>query len=168
MILLAIDPSSTLTGYAVMGDRMTIIDAGLLKPDKKTDPAIMRIIAMTNDLAKLIEEHRPDVILVERPHTHAAYKFKDKGTTPTGLATYGMAAGAMFWACFLFTKETHAINAEDWTGGIPKFKRQQHICMAFQDRYDPETDKGCDIADAIGLACWWFSKQKAKRIIAKE
>lgn len=163
MTLLAIDPSSTKTGYAVMADRMTLIDAGFLKPNKTKDPAIMRIIAMTEDLTKLLKEYRPEMILVERPHTYAAHKFKDAGIKPIGIATYGMAAGAMFWACYSFTSETQAISAEDWTRGVPKLKRQRLICMAFP-QYDPEKDRGCDIADAIGLALWWFSQQKANRI----
>lgn len=160
MILLALDPSSTLTGYAVMADRRTIIDAGLLKPDKTKDPAITRIIAMNSELVKLLKEHCPDKILVETPSSHTARRIRGR---VMGNAIYGFAAGMMFNTCTMFTN-TEPVDAQLWTKGIPKLKRTQNVCMAFPGRYDPETDKGGDIADAIGLACWYFSQQKAKRI----
>lgn len=164
MKLLAIDPSSTLTGYAVMADRSTIIEAGLLRPQKDRDPAIMRIEAMANGLAELIESTEPEHILIEIPSAKSAERIKRK-SLGAGLAIYGFAAGAMWWQCFsMNVAPVTAIDAELWTGGVPKLKRQQNVCMAFQNRYDPEADKGGDIADAIGLAWWWFSKQKAKRI----
>ena len=171
MTLLAIDPSSTCTGYALMSDSMTILDAGLFKPQpeaKATEPAIMRVVAMTKDLRELLLDCWPDAVLVEMPHGH------DKSGAKR-LANYGLAPGAMYWEVCSYVAarlkadpkqeiEALAINAEDWTGGVPKFKRQQNICLAFPHRYDPETDKGGDIADAIGLAVWWFRQQKAQRI----
>lgn len=168
MTLLAIDPSSTRTGYAVMADSMTIIDAGLLTSDKTRDPAIMRVVAMTKDLRQLLLECWPDIVLVEMPHGH------DKGGAKR-LANYGLAPGAMYWeACsYIMARlkvnpkhdiEALAISAADWTGGVTKFNRQQQICMAFPHRYDPTTDPGGDIADAIGLAVWWFRQQKAQRL----
>lgn len=165
MTLLAIDPSSTLTGYAVMADRMTILDAGLLKPDKTRDPAIMRIIAMTKELTALISEYEPDTILVEMPSTsHGQAVSRGAGA---GAATYGLAVGVMYWECYNssdYKSPPVPVGAQEWTKGIPKLKRQQNICMMFPDRYNPEKDRGGDIADAIGLCCWWFSQQKAKRI----
>ncbi len=165
MTVLAIDPSSTLTGYAVMPNGMTIIEAGLLGPKKTAHPAIMRIEAMVDGLADVIESTQPEHILIEIPSTKSAERIKHfKGA---GLAIYGFAAGAMWWQCFSMGRvggvPVTAIDAELWTNRVPKFKRQQNVCMAFP-QYDPEKDKGGDIADAIGLACWWFSRQKAKRI----
>lgn len=163
MILLAIDPSSTRTGYALMSNAQTILDAGLLKPEKNSDPAIMRIVVMAKDLTDLLYETWPDQVVIEIPSAHTAgrLKFKSAGA---GLAIYGLAAGAMFWACNSFTDKTDTVDAELWTRGIPKKRRQQEIATIFQNRYDATKDVGGDIADAIGLACWWFSKQRAKRI----
>ena len=159
MTLLAIDPSSTKTGYAVMADSMTLLDAGFLKPDKTRDPAIMRIAAMTKQLGEVLDEWQPGKVLVEMPSAHAAGRLQGRAT---GLAIYGFAAGAMWRACHAVT-DTEVVDAQVWTRGVSKLKRQQLICMAFP-QYDSEKDKGGDIADAIGLAVWWFSRQKAKRI----
>ncbi len=161
MLVLAIDPSSTRTGYALLKDSMTILDAGLLKPNKTRDPAIKRVIAMTKDVRALLYDYRPDVALVEMPHKHNKPRHKN-------LAIYGVAAGTMLWVCYEFNLhseegETHPVNAETWTEKISKDIRQDLIQMQF-DQYDPAKDPGGDIADAIGLALWWFSKQKAERI----
>ena len=156
MIVLSLDPSSTRTGYAVMADALTIIDAGLLNSDP-TDAWLVRVKAIVRDLGKLLNEHCPDVILVEVPHQHNKASHKN-------LAVYGFAVGVMWWECYSFTEETHAINAEEWTGKVPKRRRQQNIRMVFPHRYIPALDKGGDIADAIGMALWWFGQQKAKRM----
>ncbi len=162
MTVLAIDPSSTLTGYAVMADARTILDTGLLRPDKTRDLAVMRIEVMTNALSDLVDEVVPDHILIEMPSSCTAGRIKGR---VVGNAIYGFAAGAMWWACFSKNEcPVTSIDAELWTQRIPKLKRQQSICMMFP-KYDPETDRGGDIADAIGLACFWFSQQKAKRIV---
>ena len=155
--VLAIDPSSTRTGYAVMADAMTIIDAGLLKPGKVKDPWLHRVRAMTIDLRGLLREVEPDIVLVEIPHKHNAPHHKN-------LAAYGFAAGAMWAECFDHTEETHAVSAEVWTGKKSKSARQLGIDLMYPS-YDPAKDKGGDIADAIGLARWWFRQQKAQRIV---
>ena len=160
MTLLAIDPSSTLTGYAVMADRRTILDAGLLGPDKTRDPAIIRIVAMNRSLGKLLREHTPDQIVIETPNAHTAGRIAGR---VMGNAIYGFAAGVMFNTCRSHTK-TEPVDAQLWTCGVPKLKRTQNVCMAFPTRYNPETDRGGHIADAIRLAVWWFRQQKAKRI----
>ncbi len=161
MILLAIDPSSTCTGYAVMSDCMTILDAGLLKPDKTRDPAIIRIVAMNRSLGRVLREYRPDQIVIETPNAHTAGRIAGR---VMGNAIYGFAAGVMFHTCVISNKNTEPVDAQLWTRGVPKLKRQQNVCVAFPKRYSPETDRGGDIADAIGLGVWWFRQQKAKRI----
>ncbi len=162
MTVLAIDPSSTLTGWALMANSSKIIEAGLLRPGKTRDPAIKRIEAMTIALTKLLRDTLPDQVLIEMPSSRTAGRIKGRAV---GNAIYGFAAGAMWWECHVWSDQIEAVDAELWTRGVPKLKRQQNICMMFPKRYNPETDRGCDIADAIGLACWWFSQQKAKRIV---
>lgn len=161
MILLAIDPSSTKTGYAVMVDRVTLLDAGFLKPGKTRNPAIMRIKEMIEQLVEVLDEWQPGKVLIESPSAHV--NIGRHHGAGAGLAVYGFAAGAI-WAACCARVDTKAIDAQLWTCGVPKLKRQKNICMAFPQQYNPEKDRGGDIADAIGLACWWFGRQKAKRL----
>jgi hypothetical protein len=70
----------------------------------------------------------------------------------SGLSVYGFAAGA----CYNFLRYNpnvgtiHAVK-EGWTGSQPKSKRKS-VAMKSHPEYDPEKDKGGDVADAICLA----------------
>lgn len=161
MILLSIDPSSTRTGYAVMADKMTLIEHGILTPAKTRHPPVLRVNAMIEELGDILKEYKPDKIIVESPSiAHGGIQARSGGA---GAAIYGFAAGAIYQKCYEWSKETEAIEVQKWTQRVPKLKRQQLICMAFT-KYDPEKDRGGDIADAIGLGLWWFSQKKAQRI----
>ena len=66
-IVLAVDPSSTRTGYALMSDAITVVEAGYLTPERVRDSAIDRVGAMCTELAKLIREGEPVTGVIEIP-----------------------------------------------------------------------------------------------------
>lgn len=166
MKLLALDPSSTRTGYAVGTGpaRDDLIDAGLLTPDRAGD-AVERIRSMRADLLDLLNEHQPDAVIIEvpGPHTHRRI-----GHHAAGLPIYGMAVGVILDVCWSYqAKASHrlvrvdTVEPNDWTRGSRKAHRMR--CMAADyPGYDARKDPGGDTADALALMQWWFRQQLVK------
>lgn len=66
MRVLGIDPGSTLIGYALVRDEgvFTLEDCGLLEIKEK-DPSY-KLLEIKNEINKIIEEYKPDIIGVEK------------------------------------------------------------------------------------------------------
>lgn len=168
--LLALDPSSTRTGYALMNRSIRpgicheILEAGYLQPNRSKDPAIERIRVMGDDLATLVKQETPRTIVIEITSGKVAGRLHGRAS---GLAVYGMAVGVMFWIARLTEPaiEVVPVAENEWTGQRPKKKRQADIGWQFPEYSDQMAlDGGADIADAIGLGLWWFGKQRTARI----
>lgn len=160
--ILGVDPSSTLTGYAVLNLDGKLIDAGLLKPDKTSAPALDRVDSMLTGLDELLREHKPEWTILELPSGHVHGKFQK--TNMGVLAILGMAVGKFHERLRAAQQGTNAgmtlvtVSANDWTGGVKKAKRQASIALQFKRQYKIGDDKGADCADAIGL-CQWYIEQ---------
>ncbi|HEV7298709.1 MAG TPA: hypothetical protein VGN72_05030 [Tepidisphaeraceae bacterium] len=154
--ILALDPSSSRTGYALMRDARTLLEAGLLKPNRADDPANDRIRAMSADLLALIGEKQPRLIVVEDTSGKVARRTREKGANGAGLAVYGKAVGWILGACEATGIETHAVLENVWTRRTHKSTRQHWVIAEFGARYDPVSDSGMDVSDAISLGRWWF------------
>jgi crossover junction endodeoxyribonuclease RuvC len=66
-IILGIDPGLATTGYGVIkkeGSRVCLIDYGVIKTPAKTIHA-KRLKKIYNNLKKIIEKHKPDLLAVE-------------------------------------------------------------------------------------------------------
>ena len=155
--IIALDPSSTAIGYAVLGQiDGGLIDAGLITPDRKTHPPLVRILAMLEELTLLICETEPEAVVIEVTSGKVGKRHKGKGA---GLAVYGMAVGAVWQLCrsveFL---EVAPVLENDWTDGKGKSKRLSLLC-AMEPKYKRERDPGGDVGDAIGLGRWWLARQ---------
>jgi Holliday junction resolvasome RuvABC endonuclease subunit len=155
MILLALDPSSTCTGYAVLsrpGARPAVlVDAGRLTPAQPRAKAAERIASMVEQVADLIREHAPTHAVVELPSAHV-HRGKRAGGG-AGLAIYGMAVGAVWQAVLGRVGGVALVDANLWTGRVNKAVRARRI----QDMglgYRMDQDPGLDGADAIGLGLW--------------
>lgn len=151
MSILALDPSSTATGYAVMRDDGTLADAGLLKPDRTRDDANTRIAAMHRALMDVLREHRPTCVVVEDTSGKVGARHRGAGA---GLAIHGKAVGYFMAAVKAAGYVPEMILENVWTRGTPKAKRQARVALAYRS-YRPAEDPGGDTADAIGLAEWW-------------
>jgi len=169
MIVLALDPSSTCSGYAVLErtDRtMRMIEAGTLK-GKAAASAVDRVLAMRAELLALLCEHRPHVVLVEMPLERQYTRTAGKRS---GMAVWAGAAWALWMAAVDWAEQVERertdlpdgrppcrikpVNNTTWATGSTKELRKAHVRAAYP-QYDPADDAGGDVADAVSLALWW-------------
>lgn len=158
-MILALDPSSSVTGYCCLSDSGTVIDAGVIKPTRATDDANTRIVTMSTDVANLILEFEPSVIVIEDTSGKVG---KRHGGNGAGLSIYGKAIGHLWAVCSRVAPgKVHMVPENTWCRSVSKGNRQLRVMDAVP-KYRAEKDKGADCADAIGLALWWFAEQKLK------
>lgn len=154
MKLLALDPSSKRTGYAVLNERGAILDAGYLTPDHATDSPIRRIERMAIE-AQAIGSEGVDAVVIEITSGHVGKRHKGHGA---GLAVYGMAVGAI-WGAFRFgrTVRLYEVAENVWTKGRPKATRRNELALRYPKYAQVMAkDGGGDVADAIGLGQWFL------------
>lgn len=173
MTTLSIDPSATVTGYAVLSsDGRKLIAGGHLSPHKAglSVDAIIRSVGA--DLSALIREHRPASIVIELPSTHwhmsrtrrvvGADGAPEKAVAPgmaSNVVKYAAVAGGLYGFVLAAIPylghdcSLSGIAANAWTGKRNKGDRQRWIAASFRN-YDPSKDKGCHVSDAVDLALW--------------
>lgn len=165
-MILALDPSSSKVGYAVMRDLSPkgLVELGLLVPSPQSAPPLDRTRQLGTDLADLIQDHKRmiEAILIEvslTPHGHA----NDHRAAAT-LGVYGLAVGYL-----LHVAETQAgdipietAEATIWTERKRKPDRTRWISVFYGRAYLPEKDPGGDTADAIGVGRWWLTRRGGK------
>lgn len=162
--ILSIDPSSTITGYALMDISDNLLAAGLIRPNKSTDPPLFRIHTMCGDLEQLIKDTKPDVIVIESTEGKVGRK-RHKGSG-AGLAVYGMAVGAMWYAALKSQCKVEAIGANEWTRGKKKEERIAEMAGLYPE-YNAKTDTGGDIGDAICMGRFYIRKRKIQLLTTK-
>lgn len=167
MKILAIDPSSTKTGFALFDEDENLIDAGILKPNKTTDCAAYRIEAMCKDFRALLDQYEPAFIVIEWTSGKVGRKRHKGGGA--GLAIYGIAIGALWrvaeqW-CSDNIGDVVRILENEWTAGKSK-KERFEIISTLYPKIDLSKDTGGDIADAIGLGMWFIHRRR-QNIAAK-
>jgi crossover junction endodeoxyribonuclease RuvC len=72
MRIIGVDPGLNITGFGVVdvsGDKVKVIDAGSIEPKSK-DRFELRIHKVHNLLEKLICEHKPQVLVLEKLYAH--------------------------------------------------------------------------------------------------
>lgn len=150
MRILSLDPSSSITGYAVI-DGSKVVDAGTLRPNKTRDDSNQRIRVMVAEVAGLVKEHKPDWIVIEDTSGKAQ---KRHGGGGAGLSIYGKAIGWFACECEkLMPGKVKMILENEWTRGVSKKTRQSRVASLVKG-YDAANDKGADTADAIGLGLY--------------
>lgn len=157
-MLLALDPSSTRTGWAVL-DGGEVVEAGALSvPSKKGEPAAERCIRMMRAVQGLLLEWvGVDSCVIEIPSGKVNHARNQGGGS--GLSVYGFAVGMIYAAVVEADGvSSAAYTAEQWTRGITKEKRKR-IAARYYPAYLGMKDAGGDIADAISLGVW-FLKNK--------
>lgn len=167
-MILSLDPSSTIIGWAFLCKPRALVEAGLIRPDSPRAAPIDRIRSMVRDLRELLSEHVPDEILVEVTSGKVGLR-RHKGHG-AGLAVYGMSVGAVWQACESWAAQdlfgpgpkprVHAIDENTWTRGQAKSRRIAAVAADFP-QYDAATDPGGDMADALGLVSWFCREQTA-------
>lgn len=150
--ILAFDPSSTRTGYALLTAEAVIVQAGTFKVDEKARSEV-RILEQCQDAIELLSETIPDHVVIEITSGKVGRRHLGGGA---GLAVYGMAVGALVATCLhaYGPAGLHLVPENLWTGGRRKRARQLEVAARFPG-YKDSDDKGGDVSDAIGLACWF-------------
>ena len=125
---------------------------------------------MLVDLSGLLERYitEIEVVLIETPAPQQGKRQAHKGQ-----AMYGMAVGHVrchllhYWhaqpgmTAEVAHNMVRTVRADEWTRQVSKKHRQ--MCIAQQvPSYDPEQDKGGDVADAIGMVWWWAAEQRLR------
>lgn len=167
MKLLALDPSSTATGYALFQDDK-LLACGKFRGRAK-DRALLRCELMLAEVQGICLDHAPLDVVIEMPGGKVHRRIA--GRAPAGLDLYGMAAGMIYQGCNGLhpkaVRAIHAVTPNEWTGGRGKAERAKLYGAMFRGVYDPAADKGLDIADAIGLGLWFRHETARKAIIEK-
>lgn len=71
-VVCGIDPGLGVTGYAILevaSDRPAIRDAGVCRFDQ-TPPLGERLLAIRDDVADILREHKPDILAIEELYAH--------------------------------------------------------------------------------------------------
>jgi len=136
------------------------VTAGLLRPNKTKDDANRRIEVMGAELAALIRDVRPAVIVVE--DTSGKVGHNRHGGGGAGLAIYGKAIGYMTAVANASGFPVAMVKENDWTRGTPKAIRTARVKQWVRN-YDESKDPGGDMADAIGLGKWYAERAKVQR-----
>lgn len=157
--VLAIDPSSTCTGWAVLDGLAArqLVQGGLITPDRKA-PAPRRIEQILGDLDPLITEFHPDRMVVEVPSGKAGTGSRQGAKS--SLTIYGMAAGAVWgWCLGRFPGRVIDVNERAWTAGAgSKQERALGVAALYRHQYKIDSDPKLDLADAIGLGRWYLQQ----------
>ena len=75
MRILGIDPGLNATGYGVIettGDRLQVVDAGTIRPSAR-QPLASRLLELASELARTIDAHQPNVVVLEALFIHHQY-----------------------------------------------------------------------------------------------
>lgn len=70
MRILGIDPGLGTTGYGIIEDRnFKLIEAGVIRTQSNT-PIQARLKKIFDGLSEIIEEHKPDILVLEKIYSH--------------------------------------------------------------------------------------------------
>lgn len=173
LTILGVDPSSTCTGWALLRERRgrdrallpELVEHGIItvKGGDKL-PGTERARRMAPELITIIEQHKPDMAVVEVPSGKIAAA---QGTDAwRGLPVYGYAVGYLDCTLRVTLDEGCVISVDErtWSGGAGKRPRATRIGVLFPgyDR-DRDGDTKLDIADAIGIAFWFINTLERQR-----
>ena len=154
-MILALDPSLTCCGWAVLTSRRQVADCGRILPGSSRKPLGQRLGFLGQELLE-VAAHQPRMtdVIIEVPSGHVG-RNRHKGGG-AGLSLYGVAVGYVI-AIADQIGTVHLVNETEWTGGTPKDQRVGLI-KATTPEYRPHADRdpGGDIADAIALGQWWL------------
>ena len=163
MKILSLDPGIEITGWACM-DGLRLLECATIRPFDNREHATDRINGICAGLLRLLSELGPAVVLIEWDSGHVNRKRHKGGGA--GLATHGAVTAALWreavhWARGRQGAEVVPVDENLWTRGVPKDVRALAVAAEYVT-YPQESDIGCNIADAIGLAVWWARERRVR------
>ena len=164
MRILGVDPGLRVTGYGMITSKSELIEAGVVRTDADAGIA-ERLRKIYQSLAEVIEEHRPDVLVVEKLYTHVSHP-----------ATAILMAHARGVVCLLSgthkipmqsVASTHIKKAMTGVGHAGKLQIQRMVQHTLGLKSLPEPP---DVADALAVAIAFASSRSviARSIATKQ
>ena len=163
MLILGIDPGLGATGYGIIDDgTFRLVEAGVIRTQAKT-PIQDRIEKIFDEIAGIIREHRPSVLVLEKIYSH--YKH------PTTAILMGHARAMACLVCGKFDVKlvnypsTKIKKAVTGNGHASKHQVQRMVKDILKLKKAPEPP---DVSDALAMAISYCYIEKsagsAKRI----
>jgi crossover junction endodeoxyribonuclease RuvC len=149
MVIVGIDPALTISGYGVIearGGKISLIEAGIVST-AAAQPLPRRLSKIYAAIEKLIEDTRPDCLVLEKIYSHYRH--------PTTAYVLGHARGVICLACaqkntplieYAATRVKKAIVGK---GLASKFQVQRMVASILSLENVP---KYTDVTDALALA----------------
>lgn len=150
-MILALDPSSTCTGYSVF-DNEKLIEAGLIKPNKSGLKPIDRMYQMAQEVSSLVAEYKAkiELVLIELPPPTQGKRRSNPGVQHQafGMCMYVLMSHGL--------PRVHQIHPATWT----KCRSKEVWAPIIRAKYPRlgygGTDSGADAAAAVGMTDWWL------------
>ena len=147
MRILGIDPGLQVTGYGIIEDKgFKLIEAGIIRTETNT-PIQSRITKIFDEISKIVEEHRPGVLVLEKIFSH--YKH------PTTAILMGHARAMACLVCGKFDVQlinypsTRIKKAVTGNGHASKVQVQRMVQSLLKLKEPPEP---VDVSDALAMA----------------
>lgn len=148
MRVIGIDPGTAICGYGIIdvqGNKLSVVHYGAVLTSKELRPAD-RLLILHDELQKIIEEYKPDVMSVEE-------LFFNKNTT-TAMAV-GQARGVVLLTGVrnsLQIREYTPIQVKQAVVGYGRATKEQVTYMVQRLLNIKEKPKPDDVADALAVA----------------
>lgn len=145
--LIAIDPGTYSTGYAVFNEKKELIDANIFVPRPTRLSWCARCEQLHRMLINLFTGYKPDSIAIEYP----AF-FQLNATAASGaLVQLSVFAGIVYGAASRHTPCVQLVPVHEWKGQLSKVivieRIKKHIDKSCLDKIQPKKDAW----DAIGI-----------------
>ncbi len=147
MRILGIDPGLQVTGYGIIEEKsFKLVEAGIIRTKANT-PVQSRITRIFDEIAKIVEEHRPGVLVLEKIYSH--YKH------PTTAILMGHARAMACLVCGKFEVKlinypsTRIKKAITGNGHASKEQVQRMVQGLLKLKNPPEP---VDVSDALAMA----------------
>ncbi len=147
MRILGIDPGLQVTGYGIIEEKsFKLVEAGIIRTKANT-PIESRITKIFDEIAKIVEEHRPGVLVLEKIYSH--YKH------PTTAILMGHARAMACLVCGKFEVKlinypsTRIKKAITGNGHASKEQVQRMVQGLLKLKNPPEP---VDVSDALAMA----------------
>ncbi|MBP9841260.1 MAG: crossover junction endodeoxyribonuclease RuvC [Simkaniaceae bacterium] len=156
MIILGIDPGTTITGYGLINNR-SLIDFGCIRPNSKKD-LHSRYLILFNAIESLLDTHKPNAIAIETQFV---------GENPQSTIKLAMARAIIILAAkqrnipIFEYSPSKAKLAVARNGRASKMQVQKMIQLLFNLPSLPQPE---DAADALALAICHLHTLKATHV----
>lgn len=159
MIILGIDPGTARMGYGVVeekrGNKLKLIESGVLVTHKELAPE-KRLKLLFNGLTKIIKNHRPNVMVLERLFFNTNAKTAISVGQARGICMLA-AANKKVTVCDYTALEAKLVITG--YGRSDKKVMQEAVRKIFKNKEQIKSD---DANDAVAMALCYIKKNTAK------